>query len=220
MQRYLQSTDFFDFENDAIKQFSEGLINESMTTTQKAIALYNGVRDGIRYNPYVFDVKARTLSASHCLKEGQSYCIPKAVLLGAVCRLSGIPSRLGLADVKNHLSSPALIEWLKSDIFAMHGYIELYLDGKWVKATPAFDVKLCERMGVKALDFNGKDDSVFHEFNGEGVRHMEYINDYGAFDDVPFDFIVKSVAAAYPHLVDYVPKKNVGSLEDDLINAD
>ncbi len=215
MQRYLLATDFFDFKDDAIVQFSERFVDDAMGDTEKAVALYNGVRDGIRYNPYVFEGKAYTLSASHCLKEGQSYCIPKAVLLGALCRLNGIPARLGLADVKNHLSSPALIEWLKSDVFVMHGYIELHLEGKWVKATPAFDAKLCERMDVKVLDFNGTDDSIFHEFNGEGARHMEYINEYGEFDDVPFEFIVKNVAAAYPHLVDYVPKKQVGSLEAD-----
>ena len=123
-------------------------------------------------------------------------------MLGALARLNGIPSRLGLADVKNHLSSQALIDWLRSDIFVMHGYIELFLDGKWVKATPAFDKYLCEKMDVLPLEFNGKDDSIFHEFNGEGERHMEYINDHGVFDDVPFDFIVRSVMTAYPHLVE------------------
>ncbi|MEE3169925.1 MAG: cysteine protease, partial [Pseudomonadota bacterium] len=112
----------------------------------------------------------------------------------------GIPSRLGLADVRNHLSSPRLIEWLRSDIFRMHGYIELFLNDRWVKATPAFNRQLCELMKVAPLEFDGVHDSMFQEYTEEGEAHMEYVNDHGLFDDVPHDFIVSGVRAAYGHL--------------------
>lgn len=197
---------FFDFNHPAIVAFSEQVVNSQMSDTEKAVALYYAVRDGIKYNPYVFDVNPDSFKASHCLEAGQSYCIPKAILLAALCRLNGIEARIGLADVRNHLSSPALIKWLRSDVFVMHGFTEIKLNGRWVKATPAFDKVLCERMGVVPLEFNGSDDSIFHEFNGEGHRHMEYINDHGHFDDVPYDFIVQGVAQAYPHLMnEYKP---------------
>lgn len=199
---YLAETEFFDFQHPLVQQLSARTVTPEMSDKQKAIALYYAVRDGIRYNPYVFSAESKSLSASHCLEAGQSYCIPKAVLLGALCRFNGIPARLGLADVKNHLSSEALVKWLRSDVFVMHGYIELFIDGKWVKATPAFDARLCERMGVEPLEFDGEQDSIFHEFNGEGHRHMEYLAEHGEFDDVPFDFIVDSVMQAYPHLID------------------
>lgn len=193
---------FFDYEHPSVVGLSDQVISEPMSDTEKAVALYYAVRDGIKYNPYVFEAEPVSLSASHCLEAGQSYCIPKAVLLGALCRLNGIEARIGLADVRNHLSSPALIEWLRSDVFVMHGYTEIKLNGRWVKATPAFDKVLCEKMGVEPLEFNGQDDSIFHEFNGEGARHMEYMQEHGHFDDVPFDFIVQGVATAYPHLMD------------------
>lgn len=197
---------FFDFNHSAIVAFSEQVVNSQMSDTEKAVALYYAVRDGIKYNPYVFDVNPDSFKASHCLEAGQSYCIPKAILLAALCRLNGIEARIGLADVRNHLSSPALIKWLRSDVFVMHGFTEIKLNGRWVKATPAFDKVLCERMGVVPLKFNGRDDSIFHEFNGEGHRHMEYINDHGHFDEVPYDFIVQGVAQAYPHLMnEYKP---------------
>lgn len=197
---------FFDFNHPAIVAFSEQVVNSQMSDTEKAVALYYAVRDGIKYNPYVFDVNPDSFKASHCLEAGQSYCIPKAILLAALCRLNGIEARIGLADVRNHLSSPALIKWLRSDVFVMHGFTEIKLNGRWVKATPAFDKVLCERMGVVPLEFNGRDNSIFHEFNGEGHRHMEYINDHGHFDDVPYDFIVEGVAQAYPHLMnEYKP---------------
>ena len=197
----LSATSFFDYAHPQVQALNAQTVKEGMSDTQKAIALYYAVRDGIKYNPYVFEANPVTLSASHCIEAGQSYCIPKAILLGALCRLNGIEARIGLADVRNHLSSPALIEWLRSDVFVMHGYTEIKLDGKWVKATPAFDKTLCERMGVEPLKFNGRDDSIFHEFNGEGHRHMEYVQEHGHFDEVPFEFIVEGVLNAYPHLI-------------------
>ncbi len=216
MREFLSSTEYLNFNHEAVQAFSEKLIKEGMSDTEKAVALYYGVRDGIRYNPYVFAPIKENFKAAHCLGEGQSYCIPKAILLAALARLNGIPSRIGLADVKNHLSSPGLIEWLKSDVFVMHGYTEMYLQGKWVKATPAFDAKLCARMNVLPLEFNGLEDSIFHEHNGAGERHMEYLTDHGQFSDVPFDLIIGCIATAYPHLAEGYQERHGHSLEADL----
>jgi len=219
MENYLKPTEFFDYDKPEVKawidQQLEGVPNEPV---EQVKALYLAVRDSVQYNPYVFQTNPRTLSASYALESRESYCIPKAVLLGAAARYIGIPSRLGLADVRNHLSSPKLIEWLRSDIFRMHGFIELYLNGQWVKATPAFNKQLCALMKVEPLEFDGVNDSVFQEFTEDGQAHMEYINDHGVFDDVPFDFIVDGVRAAYGHLfeTDGQPAEVNGSLEQDV----
>lgn len=219
MENYLKPTAFFDYDQPEVKawidQQLEGVPNDPV---EQAKALYLAVRDSVHYNPYVFQIEPRTLSASYALTSGESYCIPKAVLLGAAARAVGIPSRLGLADVRNHLSSPKLIEWLRSDIFRMHGFIELYLNGQWVKATPAFNRQLCDMMKVEPLEFDGVHDSVFQEFTESGEAHMEYINDHGVFEDVPHQFIVEGVRAAYGHLFtdDGQPAQANGSLEQDL----
>ena len=219
MKNYLKPTEFFDYDKPEVKawidQQLEGVPNEPV---EQVKALYLAVRDSVQYNPYVFQTNPRTLSASYALESRESYCIPKAVLLGAAARYIGIPSRLGLADVRNHLSSPKLIEWLRSDIFRMHGFIELYLNGQWVKATPAFNKQLCALMKVEPLEFDGVNDSVFQEFTEDGEAHMEYINDHGVFDDVPFDFIVDGVRSAYGHLfeADGKPARVDGSLEQDV----
>lgn len=198
---YLCATPFFNFDQPAVRQWADTTlagVNDDPISIAKA--LYLRARDSIHYNPYTFSSDPETLAASYILGTGESYCIPKAILLGAAARYKGIPSRLGLADVKNHLSSPKLIEWLRSDIFRMHGYIELLLNGKWVKATPAFNTRLCQRMGVEPLEFDGVNDSIFQENTGGGRQHMEYINDYGTFAEVPFEFIDKNIRNAYPHL--------------------
>lgn len=213
---FLNRTEYFDIEAPELETFSAKYTGHHMTPTEKAVALYYGVRDDIAYNPYTFSPDHKTFKASHCVQQPQSYCVPKAILLVALARLNDIPARLGLADVKNHLSSPALLKWLRSDEFVMHGYAELYLEGCWVKATPAFDARLCKKMGVKPLEFNGKEDSIFHEFNGEGEKAMEYLRDHGQFDDVPYEKIVSTVAQAYPHLVEKFMGKKGRSLEADL----
>jgi len=164
------------------------------------VNLYYAVRDQIRYNPYAFSLDPETLKASHALAAGESYCVPKALLLAACARHCGIPARIGLADVRNHLSTPRLIEMLRSEVFAMHGYTELFLGGKWVKATPAFNLALCRLFKVAPLEFDGHTDSVFHPFNAEGERYMEYLVDHGQFDDLPVELFFAHLRRCYPHL--------------------
>ncbi|AXS83840.1 transglutaminase-like domain-containing protein [Marinobacter sp. Arc7-DN-1] len=222
MEPYLQPTTFFDYDQPQLKAWIEAQLEGAPDDPLEQIkALYLSVRDSISYNPYVFRTAPNTFSASYALEAGESYCIPKAVLLGAAARSIGIPSRLGLADVRNHLSSPRLIEWLQSDIFRMHGFIELYLNGKWLKATPAFNRQLCELMNVEPLEFDGLHDSIFQEYTESGEAHMEYVNDHGLFEDVPHAFIVAGIRNAYPHLFtesggEEPSLSEAGSLEADL----
>ena len=125
------------------------------------------------------------------------WCVPKAALLAACCRIHAIPARPGYADVKNHLATDRLLELLGTDLFAWHSYCEILIDETWVKSTPSFNLSLCEKFGLKPLDFDGKSDSLFHEFDILGNRHMEYIHDRGTFPDVPFEMILKTFREIY-----------------------
>jgi len=102
--------------------------------------------------------------------------------------------------VKNHLTTPALRERMGSDLFVYHGYTELFLERKWVKATPAFNVELCRRFKVRPLDFDGREDSIFHAFDEEDRRHMEYLRDRGCYADVPVVEIMRVFRETYPLL--------------------
>jgi hypothetical protein len=69
-----------------------------------------------------------------------------------------------------------------------------------VKATPAFNVELCQRFGVRPLEFDGREDSIFHPLDAEGRQHMEYLHDRGTRDDVPLDELREAMARLYPHM--------------------
>lgn len=105
---------------------------------------------------------------------------------------------MGYADVRNHLSTERMRNLLKTDVFVWHGYTELWLDGAWVKATPAFNLELCERFGLLPLEFDGRVDSLYHPCDREGRSHMEYLNHRGTFEEVPLTQIVADFACAYP----------------------
>jgi transglutaminase-like putative cysteine protease len=124
--------------------------------------------------------------------------VTKAALLAAAARAAGIPARLGFADVRNHLSTQRMRDTMSTDVFVWHGYTELWLEGAWRKATPAFNIELCDRFGLLPLDFDGRSDSIYHPFDTSGQRHMEYLRDRGSFADVPLARIVADFRAVYP----------------------
>ncbi|GAB1391638.1 MAG: hypothetical protein AMXMBFR78_20750 [Rubrivivax sp.] len=166
---------------------------------ERAVSLYLAVRDGFRYDPYRIDLSPRGVSASAVLANGYGWCVPKAALLTAACRAVGIPSRVGYADVRNHLSTERLRKAMNSDVYVWHGYSDIWIDGRWVKATPAFNIELCERFGLLPLEFDGRSDSIYHPFDKAGNRHMEYVAQRGVFDEVPLAAIVEDFRRYHPN---------------------
>jgi transglutaminase-like putative cysteine protease len=199
-QAYLRPTQFIDSDAPAVAEYARSTIGDAATDVERGGRLYYAVRDPIRYDPYAIGFDLSAYKASAVLAAQVGFCIQKAILLAAVARAVGIPSRLGFADVRNHLTTERLRKLMGTDVFAFHGYTELYLDGRWVKATPAFNRSLCERFKVRPLEFDGKSDSVFHPFDTEGRKHMEYLRDHGHFADFPFEGMVRAFKEHYGHL--------------------
>ena len=165
---------------------------------ERAVSLFLAVRDGFRYDPYRIDLTPVGIRASGVIAKGYGWCVPKAALLAAACRAAGIPARMGFADVRNHLSTERLAQTMKTDLFVWHGYTDIWIDGAWVKATPAFNIELCTRFGLKPLDFDGRSDSIYHPFDQAGNRHMEYVNQRGAFDELPLALLMADFERHYP----------------------
>ena len=197
-KEYLKSTQIMDSDNREIVNYAmDAIKGADEDPISKAVRLYYAVRDDIWYDPYSPFYLPEHYRASNVLKRGRGYCVGKASLLCTLGRFCGIPSRVGFADVRNHLATRQLIEYLGTDLFVYHGYVEFYLEGKWLKATPAFNIELCRKHNVNPLEFNGREDSLFQSYSIENKQFMEYLEDHGAYADIPVDIIVAGWEKAY-----------------------
>ena len=198
LEPYLAAGEFIDSGDPEVRAFAQKTTAGAADAVSRAVKLYYAVRDEIHYDPYCAGEDRSYFRASDCLRAERGFCIPKAALLAAAARSVDIPARLGYADVRNHLSTKKLLELIGGDLFIWHGFTELYLEGRWVKATPAFNLSLCKRFGVRPLEFDGRNDSLFHEFDQGGRRHMEYVSQRGHYPDVPYDMIIADFKKMYP----------------------
>lgn len=194
---YLKPTEIIDSDHPSVQAFSRSAAGGLADPVERAVALYLSVRDTIRYDPYSPFHLPEHYRASEVLKRGRGFCIPKASLLCACARAMGIPARLGFANVRNHLATRQLLDFLGSDLFVYHAFTEMVLNGKWVKATPAFNRELCERHRVPPLEFNGLEDSVFQPYNLENKKYMEYVAFLGSRADVPVTEIIAAWEESY-----------------------
>jgi transglutaminase-like putative cysteine protease len=196
--QHLAPTAFIDATHPRVQAFAERAVGNAATIQERISRLFVVVRDEVRYDPYQLSYEPADYVASNVIGRGAAFCVPKAVLLTAAARSLGIPARLGFSDVKNHLQSPKLAERMGTDVFVFHGYSELYVQGTWRKATPAFNAELCTRFGVPPLAFDGSADALLHPFSADGSAYMEYIHDRGVYADLPLEPMLEAFAAAYP----------------------
>lgn len=201
-RRWLEPTWFIDCDAPAVEDFASSAVGDAVEPRTMAVRLFHAVRDGLRYDPYGMARNREAYRASAIAGMKTGWCVSKSVLLTAAARNRGIPARLGFADVRNHLSSVKLLEKMGTDLFIWHGYSELLLEGRWYKISSAFNVELCERFGVKTLEFDGTSDALMHPYDRAGNRHMQYVNQRGSFDDLPFDEIFSDFAELYPEWSD------------------
>lgn len=192
---FLEVTRYLDWDQPTVLRFTGDAIGDATDPVEKAARIFVAVRDRIWYDPYLIPATDGDFRASVVATTTRAYCVPKAVLLTAAARAAGIPARLGFADVRNHLQTDTLRAKMRgSDLFPWHGYTEMLIDGRWVKATPAFNAELCARFGVEPLEFDGVHDALLHPFSGDGSEYMEYVQDHGWFADLPLERIFASYA--------------------------
>ncbi len=195
LEPYLSPTKYIDSEAEPIVDLARSLKREDATKT--AIALFDWVRDNIRYDPFCAVDPPQAYPATAILERKRGYCIQKAVLLAALGRASGIPTRLGFADVRNHKLPEKLLMLMGTNLFVYHGFTEFHLDGAWVKATPAFDRETSKRAGVLPVTLDGSNDAMLHPVDPEGHPFIEYIQSRDSHADLPLDEIRATLLETY-----------------------
>ena len=198
--QYLLPTALIDSDHPMIRDYArECTRSAGEDAVAKAVALYRAVRDSVRYDPYSPFYRPEHYRASFILARGRGFCVGKASLLCALARSCGIPCRVGFATVRNHLVTTQFIRRIGTDLFVYHGFNELYLQGRWVKATPTFDAPLCRWHHVPPLEFDGRNDSLFQPYNLEKKQFMEYVEFHGTYADIPTAAILAAWEETYGH---------------------
>lgn len=101
---YLESTYFFDYENKLIQELITPFLKDKLTDKEKAVGVYLMIRDGWRYDPYSISLDPEKYKASIRAEKTSGNCVDKSILLIACLRALGIPARLHLGKVKNHIA--------------------------------------------------------------------------------------------------------------------
>lgn len=210
----LATTEFLDHDDAGVHAFVARVAGAG-TPVERAVALYRAVRDGVRYEVYGADLSRTGLAASTVLRRGAGMCLHKSVLYAAALRAAGIPSRLVLTDVRNHLASDRLRALVGGDVFRYHCLVSVHLHDRWLKATPVFNRMLCRLYRMDPLDFDGTADSLYHPFDRDDRRHMEFLRFHGEFDDLPYDEVVTGLRAAHPGMFTGPDTVVAGSLVAD-----
>ena len=218
--KWLAATRFLDYQAPEVQAFVQRALGAARTPREQAVRLYYAVRDEIRYDPYLFRMAPEVFTASNTVREKAAYCVPKGLLYAACLRAVGIPARPGFADVRNHLTTKRLLEVTGTNVFSWHGYVALLLDGRWVKATPAFNIEMCQRFQVLPLEFDGSADSLMHPYNALQQRHMEYVKQHGEFDDLPYDQLVEEMQRSYPQLIAASAGTISGDFEHEAVHTE
>ena len=200
LEPYLKSTEFFDYEVETVRNKAMEITKDLKTDKEKSIALFYYVRNGLKYNMMTYIPKIRdNFKASITLQRGDGFCVSKSILLSSMARAVGIPARIHLVDLINHKISQKVIDLMGTNIMYYHGYSEFLLNGKWIKLTPSFDPATAVKGGfIPMVEFDGEHDAVFPEFDNEGNRFGEYLEDRGVHADLPLEDIDKVFSEKYP----------------------
>ncbi len=194
MELYLKATPTLDAGHERIVETARTLTRGCSSDDEKAVKLFYFVRDSIGYNVFMISVFIEDFRASRILEWGKGYCVQKAVLLAALGRAAGIPSRLAFAKIRNHKLPEHVFQIIKTNTFHGHGYNQFLLNGQWVSAAATFDRNLCEKNGLPTVEFDGKSDAILPEKGLKGEPYIEYVEKFPPHDDLPFHWIAEKIS--------------------------
>jgi transglutaminase-like putative cysteine protease len=199
-----------DYDHPKVADYVRRHSDPSKSKKENVVRLFYQIRDEFHYYPYDIDLRPFALKASYVIGKPTSYCAQKAMLLGACARAVGVPSQLQFFNVRNHLGMGNLQKFTKIDLLVFHTGLQVQIDGKWLKVTPAFDAVLCKKLGVAPLEFDGEHDAIFQEYEGtenDKKGFMEYVHDYGVFAEVPMGLMMQELSKYYPHIFSQPPRE-------------
>lgn len=177
----------FGVNSDApeILALAKEIASGSKDEREAAARLFRYTRDTFRYNPFAPFERIEDFLGTSLLERGYGFCTQKSALLIALCRAAGIPARFRFADLVNHNLPGRLGQVLGTNRMIYHTYADIFIEGRWLKATPSFEKALCEKMGWRLSDFDGTGHAILCATDLQGRPHIEYVLDRGVSFSLP-----------------------------------
>ena len=182
----LEPTAVIDSTHPAVVEMAGRLTHGLHTPSERAEAVFNFVRDAVRYN-FTPDLLSREdWLASATLARGDGFCQQKAVLLAALARAAGIPSAIGFQHLRDHKLLDSRYEIALPDgIIPYHGLTHLWLDGAWRIADATLDAELCTRRRYQLVELVCGADARLPATDLDGKPHFDILTEWGPFPNLP-----------------------------------
>ena len=154
-----QETVFCDVNHPAVSRLAKQLADGETNPRKITEAVFNHVRDNIRFGLDVVQVKA-----SETLAKGYGVCWNKALLMVALLRSNRIPARLAYNPVKREFMMPAMGDAVQTLPEIMnHCFVQVLLDDKWISIDATLDKAIYQKLFVPhkvawGIDWNGRDE--------------------------------------------------------------
>ena len=127
----LKPTAMLDYENPQIVKLVEDNLWASMPMYDGIGAVYDFVRNGVKFGYN----KSDNLAASEVLSDGYGQCNTKGVLLMALLRAIGVPCRLHGFTITKDLQRGVVPELIYpiTPKNIVHSWVEIFFNDKWIE---------------------------------------------------------------------------------------
>jgi hypothetical protein len=116
---YLASCPFINWDDKAVKDLARKAVGDETDTWKKAVRIEKWVHTNMRV-----DQSAAMAPAAQVAREMTGDCRNHALLLAALCRAEGIPSRIAVGLL--------YVDKAKQPQMGFHMWTEVYIDGQWL----------------------------------------------------------------------------------------
>ena len=226
MDTYLKETKILDYSNASIQKLLEQRGWENLDTVAKVQAIYNFVRDEIKFGYNVSDY----ISASQVLNDGYGQCNTKATLLMALLRATDVPNRIHGFTIDKALQKGAItgIWYRLSPKNILHSWVEVWVNEQWyflegVILDKPYLTKLQEKnsdckttfCGFGVYTDNFENPPIEWNLNNTFIQDKGINRDFGVFD-TPDAFYAKHQQELnafkkfiFQHIVRHIMNNNV-----------
>lgn len=193
----MAATDVIDSDHESVRQVADKLTLGATGAADRVRALFEWVRDEIRYDMGPVLSRRSDWTASSTIDRGYGFCQQKAVLLAALLRAADVPSGIGVEVLFDHKIPPHFAEYMGGRHIPLHGYTLAFVEGRWQRIDATLDFALCERKRYRVVQYAPGADRQLPATDLDGKPHVEHLAVVGEWSDLPEGIVLQTLALPY-----------------------